>query len=101
MIKFDGVGGSAVWSSGKLVGPPALSAVVDASVRDGAMVGFDYWKPVKASLDSPWGAYLTIGSAWVSLYNDVPRVTNVPSNPEGYEPEGPVETDKSSKVGER
>ena len=99
MIKFEGVGGVAVWSSGKLVGPAALSAVVDASVRDRAEVGFDYWASVRASLDTPWAAYMTIGSAWVSLYNDVPLVTGVPSNPDGYSPEGPVEGPADATMG--
>jgi hypothetical protein len=91
MIKFEGVGGSAVWTAGKLVGPDPLTAVVDALVRDHAKVGFDYWAPVEASLDSPWTAYLTVGSAWVSVYNDSPRVMFPPENPDGYSPEGPVD----------
>lgn len=90
MIKFEGVGGTAVWSGGKLVAPAPLSAWVDNSVKERRRVGFDYWAPVTASLDTPWAAYLTIGAAYVALYNDKPLVTGVPQNPKGYVPEGPT-----------
>jgi hypothetical protein len=90
MIKFEGVGGTAVWSGGKLVAPAPLSAWVDNSVKERRRVGFDYWAPVTASLDTAWDAYLTIGAAYEALYNDTPRVTNVPNNPAGYEAEGVV-----------
>lgn len=79
-----------MWAQGKLVGPKSLLRYVDGLVADKVPVSFDFWAPVRASLDSEWDAYITIGNAYTAVFNDKPFVPSPPDNPAGYEPEGPV-----------
>lgn len=75
---------------GQLSGSDVLVSIINTAVEVGEYCGCNYWGDVKASLDTPWQAYLTICGAIRNATLNEPLVDGqIPENPAGYEPEGP------------
>lgn len=79
---------------GRLYGDTELIRLVQSVISTGAPCGCNYWGEITPSLDTDWEAYLTVCGALKAIYGQHPDVTGVPDNPDGYEPEGPVELAK-------
>lgn len=80
VIKFVGSKESAVWTNGRLVGPEALVARAETLAHFGEPVSFQTFVE-SASLDDEWSAAVTVGAAWVDLYNEVPSVSGLTPKP--------------------
>lgn len=94
IMRFKSQNRMAVWSEDSkslTCSDLAFVGFVQRAVQAKELVAVDYWAPVTASLDTPWGAYLTVGWCWGMWFHDVPAVDPVPDAPGGYEPEGPAE----------
>lgn len=82
------LGSVITWGNGILSGDQPLVEAVMEAVRGKWPVSFDYWGPFVASIETEFVAYITIGSVLSQTLALVPTFSQIPANPDGYEPEG-------------
>lgn len=88
-------GRDVTWLDGELSGDEILTRAVRDRVESGQYVSFDYWGERPPSIETAFDAYITIGATIFDVTRHVltpAAFDTVPDNPDGYEPEGVVET---------
>lgn len=102
-MRFSTRFGTVEFDNGNLSGDEELISSVKQVIASGRLCGCNFWQSIKPSLDTEWEAYLTICGALGHVTGREPDVSDVPDNPDGYEPEGiwPQEgfTPRNSAVG--
>jgi hypothetical protein len=89
-VRFTNEFGTVEFVDGEIRGDERLVAYIRMVIDLGVPCGCDFWGSIEPSLDSEWRAYLAICGAIKYITGVEPSVDEVPDNPDGYEPEGPV-----------
>lgn len=87
-MRFSTRFGTVEFDNGNLSGDEELISSVKQVIASGRLCGCNFWQSIKPSLDTEWEAYLTICGALGHVTGREPEVSDVPDNPDGYEPEG-------------